>query len=222
MPFLKKIKKKYDDKEIEKDDAKVLDLLLFWQDHGFLRTIWHNEYLIDTNVMRSNQPSFKRLKKWKQLGFNDVMNLRETSSSYTKLEKVHCDKLGIRMWNVPLVSARPITFEEISTTVDTFRKIDTPFVMHCKSGADRTALASGLYLAAIKEANISDITAMFSLRFAHMTWGKRNACMQTFLDYAKFSERRSVNFLTWAEQYYCPEETMQNFLRRQQRSQKIN
>ena len=47
-------------------------------DHGFLRVLWTNFYQFSPNAFRSNQPSPRRLKKYKELGVKTIINMRGT------------------------------------------------------------------------------------------------------------------------------------------------
>ncbi len=49
-----------------------------------------------------------------------------------------------------------------------FDRIEKPFVMHCKSGADRAGLASALWLLDKEGASIAQAKKMLSLKYAHL------------------------------------------------------
>ena len=67
-------------------------------DHAFLRGLWTNLAQIAPGVWRSNQPSPRRIHRYKQLGINTILSLRgDHPISYNLLEKQVCE------WRVPTI-----------------------------------------------------------------------------------------------------------------------
>ncbi len=142
-------------------------------DHGLLRTFWSNLDQIAPGVWRSNQPSQSRLKTYQRMGIKTVLNLRGvTSRSPYLFEKEACRELGIAMVNHKL-SARTLARKtQLMALLDSFETIEKPFVMHCKSGADRAGLASALYLLHIEGASIAEAKQQLSFRYIHIRASK--------------------------------------------------
>ena len=56
-----------------------------FMDHGFLRILWTNFYQFSPNAFRSNQPSPRRLRKYKKLGIKQIIlsnNIQEFAESW--------------------------------------------------------------------------------------------------------------------------------------------
>ncbi len=145
----------------------------FWHfqlmDHAFLRVLWTNLAEIAPDVWRSNQPSPKRLERYKQMGIKTVLSLRgDTSSSHYLFEKEACEKLGLTLHVATLFARKAPRRRNLLELLDMFETIERPFVMHCKSGADRAGLASALYLIHIEGQPVDVAAKQLSWRFYHL------------------------------------------------------
>lgn len=149
--------------------------LAYWHfqlfDHAFLRGLWQNLYEIAPGVWRSNQPSPKRIKKYKKMGIKTILSLRGNPDhpiSFMLLEKKACQDHGIALVTEKL-SARSLAPKETYLRVlDRLEQLEPPFLLHCKSGADRAGLVSALYLLHVKGAPLSEARKQLHWRFAHL------------------------------------------------------
>ena len=90
--------------------------------------------------------------------------------------------------------------DRILRFADIYRSLDAPALMHCKSGADRAGLASGL--AILFEGGASqDALAQLSWRFGHWSRSRTGILDAFFIRYAAEAEGR-VPFLQWVEHEY--------------------
>lgn len=138
-------------------------------DHGFLRAYWTNFAEVAPGVWRSNQPSPRRIAKYKAMGFKTVLNLRGTKEhSPYYFERTACEDEGIELVSARMKARSMVGRRKLLHLLDTFETIDKPFVMHCKSGADRAGLASALYLMHIKGIHVSEARKQLGLRYAHV------------------------------------------------------
>ena len=80
-------------------------------------------------------------------GFKAVLNLRGATEygSYL-LEREACRAAGIELVDFKLTSRSLPSREEILALDAIFERLPRPFLMHCKSGADRAGFAAALYL----------------------------------------------------------------------------
>ena len=81
-------------------------------------------------------------------------------------------------------------------------KISKPFVLHCKSGADRAGLVSAMYLIVQKKLSVTEAKKQLSFKYLHLDFTKTG-----ILDYIfdVFSERfkiEDIDFLDWIKQEY--------------------
>lgn len=182
----------------------------FWayqfMDHAILRHLWSNFDQIAPGVYRSNQPAHWRLKRYREMGIRTVLYLRASSEKWAfHFERESLEALGMTMINVPLHSRSAPTREAMLTLIDTFRTIERPFLMHCKSGADRAGLASAVYLMVIEGKDVAAARRMLSMRYIHLRFTKTGVLDLMLDQYAAQQARTGIGFADWIAQDYDPD-----------------
>ena len=138
-------------------------------DHAILRYYWHNFDEIAPGVFRSNHPTHARFAEYKAMGINTILNLRgEPDAPHHRFEKASCKALGLTLVSTPMLARSAPPREALLELLDHFKTIERPFLMHCKSGADRAGLASALYLLSEEGADIATARRMLSFRYLHI------------------------------------------------------
>lgn len=128
-------------------DRRRAGLHLHLVDHGLLRHHWTNMDEVAPGAWRMNHPTEARLRDLKARGIRAVLNLRgETREPHHLLEREWCDALGLALVSVSLQARKAPKRRNVLALFEAFRAIERPFVMHCKSGADRAGFASALLL----------------------------------------------------------------------------
>jgi protein tyrosine/serine phosphatase len=172
-------------------------------DHAFLRILWNNFHQVSDEVYRANQPSPSHLRSYKDKGIKAILNLRGFSpQSYALFEEASCKNLGLELISVPLSSSSAPQPEKLLEIIGIMDKIPKPFVLHCKSGADRAGLVSAMYLIAQKKFSVSEAKKQLSFKYLHLDFTKTG-----ILDYIfdVFSERlkiENIDFLDWIKWEY--------------------
>ena len=139
-----------------------------WIDHAALRALWPNVAPVAEGVWRSGHPSIKRLEWFHAMGVNTVLNLRGSHKrSHYYFEKTTTDRLGMTLVDISLSARNLVPAPTMLKLLDIFETIDHPFVLHCKSGADRAGLVSALYLIHMKDMPIAQARKQLSPRFLH-------------------------------------------------------
>jgi protein tyrosine/serine phosphatase len=175
-------------------------------DHAFLRVFWNNFHQVCNEVYRANQPSPSHLKSYKDKGIKAVLNLRGfTQQSYALFEEDSCKNLGLDLISVPLSGSSAPQPEKLLEIIDIMEKIPKPFVLHCKSGADRAGLVSAMYLIVQKKLSVTEAKKQLSFKYLHLDFTKTG-----ILDYILdvFSQRlkiENIDFLDWIKQEYNAE-----------------
>ncbi|WP_010138845.1 tyrosine-protein phosphatase [Oceanicola sp. S124] len=176
-----------------------------WFDHAVLRTFWTNFFQIAPGVWRSNHPTHKRFAQMKEMGITHVLNLRGAGGAAHYLtERESCEALGLTLVDCSLHARRAVPAEEILKVIDTFRWIPRPFVMHCKSGADRAGFASAIYLMCIEGRPVEEARKMLSTKYIHFR-KSRTGVLDYILDlYAARNAASPIGFEDWIRAEYDP------------------
>lgn len=175
-----------------------------WADHGVLRKYWTNFAEIAPGVYRSNHPDHQRWQRYADLGITSVINLRGAAPDkpHFLLEEESTRVLGMTRYDLSFGARSTPKVPAVLELLEIFRKIDKPFVMHCKSGADRAGLASAIYLHVVEGKSIAEARKMLSFRFLHIKWTK-TGILDMFLDvYEARHKETGIGFEDWVRNEY--------------------
>ena len=183
-----------------------------WFDHAVLRMFWTNFYPVAPGVFRSNQPTHKRFEELKAMGIRSVLNLRGAGgAAHYLVEEESCAQLGLNLVNVTLHARFAAPRHDIQAVIDAFRTIEKPFVMHCKSGADRAGFAAAIYLLVIEGRPVSDARKMLSFKYIHIK-SSRTGVLDYILDlYEARNAASPIGFETWVKSEYENEAVQSEF-----------
>ncbi len=177
---------------------------LLFRDHHVLRLAFQNKHHIGGGLWRSNQPSPKQLRLWRdRRGVRTVINLRGVSDKgFHVLEREACERLGLKLITIRAFS-RDVPQEGMPRIVRSlFQTIAYPAVMHCKSGADRVGLMSVLYKHFRFGVPIRDALEQLSWRYGHVSSGKTGILDAYFAAYLREGARRGLDLVTWSERCF--------------------
>lgn len=174
-----------------------------WFDHAVLRKFWTNFWEVAPGVYRSNQPTHERFVKLKAMGIRTVLNLRGAAgAAHYLVEEESCQQLGLTLVNCTLHARYAAPRDDILAVLRAFRDIEKPFVMHCKSGADRAGFASVLYLLVIEGRPMAEARKMLSLKYIHLKWS-RTGILDFILDlYEAHNVASPIGFEDWVATQY--------------------
>lgn len=192
-------------KDIDSPRSRFLSHLHFqFVDHGVLRHLWHNLAEIAPGVWRSNQPGARRLARYKAMGIRTVLSLRGTPrAAHYLFEREACERLGLTLVTTELHARKPASRQALLRLFELFRQVEKPFVMHCKSGADRAGLAAALYLLS-QGATVAEARRQLSFRFLHLK-STRTGVLDTMLDlYEARLARGPIGIEAWIASEYDP------------------
>jgi len=188
----------------------AIDMLVF--DHGLLRKVWRNEHEVDGGVWRSSQPDPGMVRRLARQGFKAILNLRGATEygSYL-LEREACRAAGIELVDFKLTSRALPSKEEIRALDAIFARLPRPFLMHCKSGADRAGLAAALYLLLQKGMSAEEAARQLSWRYLHFK-GAATGVLHFLLErYGADTAAEPMGFREWVETRYDPEALMAEY-----------
>ena len=172
-------------------------------DHAVFRALWTNmAEVVPGRLWRSNHPTPGHLRAAaKRLGLRSVINLRGARPCGSDaLSRDTAQRLGLQHFDLAFESRGAPHRERILRFHTLYRTLDAPVLLHCKSGADRAGLASGLAVL-FEGGRASDALRQLSWRFGHWSRARTGILDAFFLRYAREAEGR-VPFLHWVEHEY--------------------
>lgn len=176
-------------------------------DHAILRYRWHNFEEIAAGVYRSNQPTHGRLAAYRDQGIRTVITLRgDGNAIHQRMERASCAELGMTLHTIRANARKPVRKEELLKLLDLFRTVPRPFLMHCKSGADRAGLASALFLLAEEGASLDEARRMLSFRYLHIRTSATGILDHILDRYGESLAAAPIGIRDWIATKYSPED----------------
>jgi protein tyrosine phosphatase (PTP) superfamily phosphohydrolase (DUF442 family) len=114
---------------------------LWWSQQPNFHTV------LPTQVYRCAQPSADDLRLYREkYGIKTVVNLRGPWKGKDWYDDEHrvCDQMGVDVVDINLVNHQIPPLAELKRLVQTLDDAPRPILLHCRQGADRTALASAI------------------------------------------------------------------------------
>ncbi|MFA8441436.1 tyrosine-protein phosphatase [Yoonia sp.] len=174
-----------------------------WLDHGILRTFWHNFEKVSEGVYRANQPDDERFEAYAAMGIKTVLNLRGVAKQPHYLFEVEsCERLGLMLVTIQMSARQAPKQDQLIKILDAFKTMERPFLMHCKSGADRTGLVAALYLMVEEGQPVEVARKQLSFRYLHI---RRTATgiLDHFLDvYEARNAQEPIAIADWIKTEY--------------------
>lgn len=191
---------------------KRLTSMLHFQfmDHAALRHLWTNFDQVADGVYRSNQPDMRRLRNMKKRGIKTILNLRgEGKNAHYLFEKENCEKLGLTLVSRAFNARSAPGREQLLELIELFPTLERPFLLHCKSGADRAGFMSVLYLLTQENASLEEAREHLSFKYLHLK-STATGILDHVLDlYEPYAEE--MTFAHWIEHHYDEEQTTASF-----------
>lgn len=183
-----------------------------WVDHAVLRTVWRNfAVVVPGQWYRASHPLPWRIGGWvRRIGLRTIVNLRgPRECGSDALSRAAAGRLGVNHIYMPFESRGAPHRDRILRFHEIWRTVETPALMHCKSGADRAGLASGLVLM-FGGGTAADALGQLSLRFGHFRRAPPGILDAFFLRYQAEAEGR-LPFLDWVRDEYDEEALRRDF-----------
>jgi protein tyrosine/serine phosphatase len=107
-----------------------------------------------------------------QYGIKSILNLEgdKTGRHWYETEKAIAASHGIPLYDYHLWSWKMLTPAQVDDVLAIVRDAPKPILVHCRDGADRTGLVSGLYLAEILGRNQDVAYDQLSLGYGHFRY----------------------------------------------------
>ena len=181
-------------------------------DHAILRLAWTNRAeVIPGRLYRSNHPTPAQLAAAKRkYHLTTLINLRgRRHCGSDALSREAAQRLGLRHVDMAFESRGAPHRDRILRFHDIVQSLDGPTLMHCKSGADRAGLASGLAIM-FAGGTAAQALRQLSWRFGHWKAARTGILDAFFHLYQRQAEGR-IPFLDWVQSEYDEAALKQDF-----------
>lgn len=138
---------------------------------GFLMVTNNFHVVVPGELYRSAQPNAAEIADYKaKYGLKTIINLRGANSHqrWYQDELAASARAGITHIDFGMSARQLQPREKIARLVAILNSAQKPILIHCQSGADRTGLASAIYLAAIEKKDENTAEAQLSIRYGHV------------------------------------------------------
>lgn len=177
-----------------------------FHDHAIFRLVWTNlTPVIAGKVWRCNHPTPSRVRALhKRLTLRYVINLRgHRQCGSDALVRHTCQTLDLPYIDMAFESRNAPHRDRILRFYSIYQQLEGPILMHCKSGADRTGLASGLVIL-FEGGQTQDALKHLHWRFLHFKRSRTGVLDAFFLLYQQEAEGK-IPFIEWVRHYYDEE-----------------
>lgn len=126
--------------------------------------------VVPGEVYRSAQVTPEMIRDYRErYGIATILNLRPPSpgADWYDAEVATSAELGIMQVDFGMSSGRMLPLDRAKELIALMERLPKPLLIHCDSGANRTGLASALYLAVIEGRPEDEAEAQLSLRYGH-------------------------------------------------------
>ena len=110
--------------------------------------------------------------------------------------------MGFKLVNAKIYARKPPRREELLHLLDAFERIEKPFVMHCKSGADRAGFAAALWMHIHEGQSIAEAQKQLAPKYLHLAWTKTGIVDHILDVYAAERANSGIDFRAWVETHY--------------------
>jgi len=167
----------------------LVGIAVLWASYFLL---YGNFHKVDKDVYRSAQLfSFNYPYYVGKHKIRSVLNLRgDSQKKWYKDEMKIVKEYNITHYDFHIGDRRLASMQEMDKIVQIIKDAPKPLLIHCKAGADRTSLASALYLYALKHED--DPEREISILYGHFPWlGSKTVAMdKSFEKYKKENSER--------------------------------
>lgn len=172
-------------------------------DHAIFRLVWTNlAPVYPGRVWRCNHPTPGRLRRYrKKLKLHMVINLRgHRQCGADALGRDACQRMGLPYIDMAFESRNAPHKDRILRFYEIYQQAEFPLLLHCKSGADRTGLASGLIIL-FEGGQAKDALKHLHWRFLHFK-KSRTGILDAFFQLYQHTAEGRLPFMTWVREEY--------------------
>jgi hypothetical protein len=160
-------------------------------------------------VIRAAQPTSGLSGLIKDYHLASILDLRGGSfrDSWYSAEVQMADSSGVLFFDLPLSATQRPSRRELLLLIDLFDRCPYPLLIHCKAGADRTGLASAVYLMMRRGEPPQQAEGAFTLFHSHVPLFGPQHLHEPLDEYTRWLETRSLphtpeRFREWVKNEY--------------------
>lgn len=139
---------------------------------GFLQLSGNFAIVEAAEVYRSAQPSAESIHRYASRdGIKSILNLRgqRIGASWYDDEVKASKELGIVHIDFAMSDKQELEAERVNQLIQIMESAPKPLLIHCRAGADRTGLASALYLVATGKQDEETAGKQLSIYYGHLS-----------------------------------------------------
>lgn len=139
---------------------------------GALQLSGNFHEVIPGQLYRSSQLSQDQLATYvKANGIKTIINLRgqNDGSEWYRSEVASAEQLGVQHVDFGMSARKELTPRRVAQLIQIMRDAPKPILIHCKSGADRTGLASAIYVNRVAGLDEETAEHQLSIRYGHLS-----------------------------------------------------
>jgi protein tyrosine phosphatase (PTP) superfamily phosphohydrolase (DUF442 family) len=187
----------------------------------FRNSLFHGNFgVVDRGrVYRSAQPEDNLNRLVRERRIASILNLRGGSpdDSFYANEVAVAKSQGIDFYDFPMSATQRPSRRELLVLLDLFGRCRYPLLIHCKSGSDRTGLASALYLMDRAGVAPRDALGSFSLYYGHVPLLGTRRLHEPFDEYDAWLKARNLEHTpdrlrSWVERDYRSDDSAAGIL----------
>lgn len=184
----------------------------FFADHAFVRMVYLNFHKVTPALWRSAQPTPRQFAKLARQGLKTVVSLRggRRHGSWP-LEVEACAANGLTLAEYIVTSRGAPDAETILAMDEFFGTLQTPVLIHCKSGADRAGFVAALYLIMRENKSADQALKQLSIRYGHFHFAPTGILDHFFETYRDEGESKGIPFRDWVRDHYDPVKLKKTF-----------
>lgn len=179
---------------------------------GYFRRplFWGNVDAVDEGVVyRGAQPVGDVIGLIRDRKIASVLNLRggDAADPWYVAEVEATRAAGVDFYDMPMSAVKRPARRELLALLDVLDRCRYPLFIHCKSGSDRTGLASALYLMERKGVAPGPASAAFSLAHGHVPLLGPERLHEPFAEYSAWLaeghlDHTPARFRDWVAHHY--------------------
>ena len=170
--------------------------------------------VVDTErVYRSAQPQDGLPRLIRERSIASILNLRGGSPTdpWYAAEVRASRELGVDFYDFPMSATQRPSRRELLVLIDLFTRCRYPILIHCRSGSDRTGLASALYLLTSRGDSPAVAIASFSVNYGHVPLLGTQRLHEPFTEYEAWLRDRGLDhtperFRGWVARDYVSDD----------------